>query len=220
MMTRDLSATAEWRSLMLVYTHWSVYFRMMSEISTRERIVSAANRLFYREGIRAVSVDAVAAEARITKRSLYYHFKSKDELVAAYLDYRDLPNLKAFRRWFDETDGDVADKVAGIFTNLAATSAHPKWKGCGFLRTSAELVNMPGHPAITIGAAHKKKVESWFSSCFAAAGIDDPETLARQIRLLLDGSFAVVMLHRDPSYMQSAGLAAQFLVRAAMKSAH
>lgn len=67
----------------------------METLPTRERIVAAANRLFYREGIRAVSVDAVAEEAGITKRSLYYHFKIKDELIEAYLCYLDHPNIDA-----------------------------------------------------------------------------------------------------------------------------
>ncbi|MDB5526261.1 MAG: TetR family transcriptional regulator [Rhizobium sp.] len=187
----------------------------MEPISTRERIVAAANRLFYREGIGRVSVDAVAEEAGLTKRTLYYHFRSKDDLIAAYLDYRDLPNLRAFQRWFDEADGNIADRIAGIFSNLAAAAAHPKWKGCGFLRTSAELANLPGHPAIRTGAAHKKKVESWLASTLAAEGIVNAEALARQIRLLLDGCFAVVMLHRDPSYFATAGLAAHALVSVA-----
>jgi AcrR family transcriptional regulator len=56
---------------------------------TRARILSAANNLFYAEGIRAVSVDAVAAKAGLTKKTLYYHFRSKDDLVAAYLAARD-----------------------------------------------------------------------------------------------------------------------------------
>src|SRR5882757_3550675 len=56
-----------------------------SAIPTRERIISAANALFYNDGIRGVSVDAVAAKAGVTKRTLYYHFRSKDDLVAAYL---------------------------------------------------------------------------------------------------------------------------------------
>jgi AcrR family transcriptional regulator len=190
---------------------------MMSEISTRERIVAAANRLFYRDGIGRVSVDAVAEEAGLTKRSLYYHFKSKDELIAAYLDYRDLPNLRAFRRWFDEADGSAADRIAAIFGKLAEAAAQPKWKGCGFLRTSAELVNLPGHPAIRTGAAHKKKVEAWLATCLAGDGVVNAGDLARQIRLLIDGAFAVAMLHRDPSYFKSAGAAAQALVEAAAR---
>jgi AcrR family transcriptional regulator len=130
-----------------------------SSETTRERIISAASKLFYDQGIRAVSVDAVAEKAGLTKRTLYYHFRSKDDLVAAYLAGRDQPNLALFQRWFAEADGGVPDKVAAIFRNLARAAAHPKWKGCGFLRTSAELANMPGHPAIKIGAAHKKKFE-------------------------------------------------------------
>ena len=186
----------------------------MSE-TTRERIISAASRLFYGEGIKSVSVDAVAAKAGVTKRTLYYHFKSKDELIAGYLLGRDQPNLALFQRWFAETDGEVADKTRGIFVHLAQSARHPKWKGCGFLRTSAELANLPGHPAIRIGAAHKKKFERWVQDCFEAAGIDDGLRLARQIMLLLDGSFAVSLLHRDPSNMETAGEAAYALVKAA-----
>jgi AcrR family transcriptional regulator len=187
----------------------------MDNLPTRERIVAAANKLFYREGIRAVSVDAVAEEAGITKRSLYYHFKSKDELIEAYLGYRDQPNLDAYRKWFSERGGTTAEKVAAIFENLARMASNPKWRGCGFLRTSAELANLPGHPAIVRGAAHKKKIERWLTDCLAADRIEAPEAVARQIILLLDGCFAVVMLHREPSYMLSAAEAARVLVETA-----
>jgi len=187
-----------------------------SSDTTRERIISAASKLFYSQGIRAVSVDAVAEQAGLTKRTLYYHFRSKDDLVAAYLAGRDQPNLALFQRWFAEADGGVPDKVAAIFRHLARAAAHPKWKGCGFLRTSAELANMPGHPAIKIGAAHKKKFEGWLRAVFEAERIAQASELGRQILLLLDGCFAVVLLHRDPSYMESAGQAARSLVAAAL----
>ncbi|WP_407166997.1 TetR/AcrR family transcriptional regulator [Bradyrhizobium sp. ORS 111] len=182
----------------------------------RERIIQAASALFYNEGIRRVSVDEVAAKAGLTKRTLYYHFRSKDNLVAAYLAARDQPNLALFRKWFAEADGGLPVKVEAIFRNLALSARHPKWKGCGFLRTSAELANMPGHPAIKIGAAHKKKFEDWLRATFAAEGIADPLRLARQTLLLLDGSFAVVLLHRDASYMETAGEAARSLIEAAL----
>jgi AcrR family transcriptional regulator len=187
-----------------------------SPYPTRERIISAASALFYNEGIKRVSVDAVAAKASLTKRTLYYHFKSKDDLVAAYLASRDQPNLELFKKWFTETEGGLPAKVEAIFRNLARSARHPKWKGCGFLRTSAELANMPGHPAIKIGAAHKKKFEDWLRLIFEAEGIGNASRLARQILLLLDGSFAVVLLHRDPSYMETAGEAAFSLTEAAL----
>jgi AcrR family transcriptional regulator len=185
-------------------------------IPTRERIISAANALFYNDGIRGVSVDAVAEKAGVTKRTLYYHFRSKDDLVAAYLAGRDQPNLALFRQWFSDAGGGLPDKVDAIFRNLARSARHPKWKGCGFLRTSAELANMPGHPAMKIGAAHKKKFEAWLHATFEAEGIAEPLRLARQILLLLDGSFAVVLLHRDPGYMETAGEAAHALIKAAL----
>jgi AcrR family transcriptional regulator len=187
------------------------------DTSTRERIIAAASKLFYDDGIKGVSVDAVAEKAGLTKRTLYYHFRSKDDLVAAYLEARDQPNLALFKRWFDEAAGRLPDKVAAIFSHLARAARHPKWKGCGFLRTSAELANMPGHPAIKIGAAHKKKFESWLRETFADARITDAAQLARQIVLLLDGSFAVVLLHRDATYIDTAGEAAATLVKAAMR---
>ena len=169
--------------------------------------------LFYSEGIRAVSVDAVAAKAGITKKTLYYHFASKDELIAAYLDRRDQPNLAAFARWFDAAEGDAADRTAAIFDRLAKAASRPGWQGCGFLRTSAELANLPGHPAIVIGRAHKKKFESWMAARLAEAGIADDAALARQIVVLLDGAFSTMLLHRDAGYIEAAGSAAAALVR-------
>src|SRR5690606_6360238 len=96
----------------LVGIHWAMGER---SATTRERIIKAAVKLFHGEGIRAVSVDAVAAKAGVTKRTLYYHFRSKDDLIAAYLETRDQPNLVVFRQWFDEAAGDIADKVEAIF---------------------------------------------------------------------------------------------------------
>lgn len=180
----------------------------------RERILQAAGKLFRQDGIRAISVDAIAEKAGLTKRTLYYHFRSKDDLIAAHLQARDEPNLSLFKRWFDEAEGDVAEKVASIFRHLAQSAGNAKWKGCGFLRTSVELVNLPGHPALVAARAHKKRVEDWLGSVFMKAGAGgDAPLLARQVMLLLDGAFAVVLLHRDPSYMETAAEAATDLIR-------
>ncbi|WP_299682751.1 TetR/AcrR family transcriptional regulator [uncultured Roseobacter sp.] len=181
-------------------------------LSAKDRILDAANRLFYGEGIRAVSVDAIAAKAGITKKTLYYHFKSKDDLIEAYLASRDQPNLTIYRKWFDEADGPLANRVEAIFLNLAQSARHPKWKGCGFLRTAGELANMPGHPAMKVGAAHKKKFEAWLCDVFEDAKTDNPDELARHVVLLMDGAFSTVLVHRDPEYLVSAGVAARTIV--------
>ncbi len=174
--------------------------------------MDAANRLFYSEGIRAVSVDSIAEKAGITKKTVYYHFKSKDDLIKAYLMSRDQPNLTLFKKWFDEAEGELPDKVAAIFLNLAQSARHPKWKGCGFLRTAAELANMPGHPAMKVGAAHKKKFEAWLSDVFADHCIARPEEMARYVVLLMDGAFSTVLVHRDPNYIEAAGQVSRSIV--------
>ncbi len=189
------------------------------ELSTKERIIEAANRLFYAEGIRAVSVDAIAAKAGITKKSLYYHFKSKDELMAAYLVSRDQPNMEVMRGWFEAAEGDLAARVTALFSGIERAAKHPKWRGCGFLRTAGELANMPGHPAIKAGGAHKKRLEAWLADEFEMAGINPAEKLARQVVLLLDGAFAIMMVHHDPDYIREAGEAARQLVDMKLKDA-
>lgn len=182
---------------------------------TRARIIEAASKLFYGEGIRAVSVDAVAEKAGVTKRTLYYHFESKDELVAAYLEARDQPNLKLMAGWFDKAEGGLPQKIEAIFQNLARSARHPRWKGCGFLRTAAELANLPGHPAIKIGARHKAGFERWLAGACADHGVAAPEELARQVVLLMDGAFSVMLVHRDPAYVEAAGRAAASLASTA-----
>ncbi|CAD5267534.1 DNA-binding transcriptional regulator, AcrR family [Bosea sp. 62] len=182
---------------------------------TRTRIIEAASKLFYGEGIRAVSVDAVAEKAGVTKRTLYYHFESKDELVAAYLEARDQPNLKLMAGWFDKAEGPLPQKIEAIFQNLARSARHPRWKGCGFLRTAAELANLPGHPAIKIGARHKAGFERWLAGACAEHGAGEPEELARQVVLLMDGAFSVMLVHRDPAYVEAAGRAAAALASSA-----
>jgi AcrR family transcriptional regulator len=178
---------------------------------TREKILSAANRLFYAEGIGRVSVDAVAEKAGVTKRTLYYHFRSKDDLVAAYLESRDQPNLHQFAKWFEAGGDTLPEKVAAMFDGLAKTARNPRWKGCGFLRTAAELANKPGHPAVKVGAAHKKKFEAWLAEQLADAA--EPAERARQIALLMEGAFSAMLIHRDPDYIRVAGETAAALVK-------
>jgi AcrR family transcriptional regulator len=182
---------------------------------TRERIVAAATKLFYGEGIRATSVDAVAAKAGVTKKTFYYHFQTKDELIAACLASRDQPTLALYARWFGETEGSTADKVRGLFKAFAQSANTPSWKGCGFLRTIAELASTPGHPAIKAGATHKKRFEAWMSDMLVRDSVQNAPAIARQIVVLLDGAATVMLIHRDPAYVEAAGEVAAALVEGA-----
>jgi len=180
--------------------------------ATREQIIQAADDLFYGEGIRCASMDAIAARAGVTKRTLYYHFDSKDDLIAAYLNARDEPTLSRYAAWLDETKGDLPEQILGVFKRLARVSKAARWKGCGFLRAAAELAGTPGHPALKIGSAHKKKFEAWLEGCVAAEGLSEPALRARQVMIVLDGAVAQVLIHRDPAYALAAGQVAAALV--------
>jgi AcrR family transcriptional regulator len=180
---------------------------------TRSNIVDAAARLFYGEGIRAVSMDAVAAKAGLTKRTLYYHFPSKDHLVTAYLEAQDQPTLALYRRWYAEAGGDVAQRVRGMFQGLTSVADRAKWRGCGFLRTTAELASTPGHPAVKAGSAHKKRFEAWLAETFASEGVRDASAIARKVLVLLDGAATIMLIHRDADYIRSASEVAEKLVK-------
>lgn len=182
--------------------------------NTREAILESASKLFYSEGIRAVSMDAVAERAKVTKKTLYYHFASKDDLIEGYLTGRDAPNLIQFSKWFDEEPGPVWEKVEAIFRRLSIAAQHPRWRGCGFLRTAGELANMPGHPAMKAAAMHKRNVESWLATSLAKADVPNAPSLARQILILLDGAFSTMLVHRDVDFIKQAGMAAAMLVKA------
>ena len=115
-----------------MYIHWLVYIGMPRDSSkTKDRTLDAANRLFYADGIGAVSVDAIAERAGVTKRTLYYHFASKDDLVARYLESRDQPNLAAFRKWFETADGNATDKTRALFEGVARAAKRLSWLGAG-----------------------------------------------------------------------------------------
>jgi AcrR family transcriptional regulator len=179
---------------------------------TRTLIIQAADDLFYGEGIRSASVDAIAEKAGVTKRTLYYHFRSKDDLIAAYLEARDEPTLARYEAWLDTTQGTLAEQITGFFEKLAQVANISKWKGCGFLRAAAELAGSPGHPAQKIGSAHKKKFESWLAGRITGEGFEDAALRARQLMILLDGAVAQMLIHRDPSYAMAAGKAAAALL--------
>ena len=185
---------------------------------TRRRLIAAADGLFYGQGIRAVGVDAVAEAAGVTKRTLYYHFASKDDLIAAYLEERDLPTLGRYQGLIPEPGEPAARQVRRIFEQLGKNAKDPSWRGCSFLRAAAEFANLPGHPARVVAARHKKRFEGWLNGILTADGFTEVADLARQIMILFDGAVAQILVHRDPSYALSARDAASTLLNRMNKS--
>src|SRR6266436_2481988 len=110
----------------------------------RGRILETADRLFYLQGIRAVGVDTVAAEAGISKRTLYNHFPSKDALIVAYLSRRLVP--------VESSDASPEAQLFGVFDRLERSFASDDFRGCRFVNAVAEL-GEPSHPANKIAVA-------------------------------------------------------------------
>lgn len=172
----------------------------------RERILETADRLFYRQGIRAVGVDAVAAAAGISKRTLYNHFPSKDELIVAYLQRRLTPS--------PETAGAPAEEILRLFGLMERAFADADFRGCPFVNAVAE-VGEPDHPARAVAVAFKEQQRQWFRDRLAAAGAPDPEGLAMQLMLLVDGAIAAALVRKDSTVARAAQAAAKALLAAA-----
>src|ERR1700719_3385603 len=156
----------------------------------RQRILDAASEMFYRDGIRAVGIDAIIAQSGVAKMSLYRNFPSKDALVAAWLEDR---NAFFWRRWGKaeaSRGGDPRGQLEAILDMVAATASNPKWRGCPFLNTGTEFPE-PGHPARAVILAHKRTVGERLRALAAAAEARDPDLLAEQLQLLIDGAYAI-----------------------------
>ena len=183
-----------------------------SAAQTKRRILEAAYGLFYRKGFTRVGVDLIAAQAGVTKRTLYDHFASKDDLLAAVLDFHRELALKRIREWSAPLSGDRDAIIDLLFSELAHWAAKPRWAGAGFTRLAMELADLPGHPARAIASRHKAEVEGWLADELASGGLGAAGERAREIMLLLEGSMSLMLIHGDPGIAKAAAAAAKRLV--------
>jgi AcrR family transcriptional regulator len=187
---------------------------------TRQRILDAAYKLFRQKGYSRVSMDEIAAATTVTKRTLYYHFTSKDSLLAAVLESQHRLALAAFRTFGDRLAGSPEAIVDGLFSQLAVWADRPRWAGSGFTRLVIELADLPGHPARTIARRHKALLEQHLAEVFAKAGIHAPRERAREIWLLSEGAISLILVHGDRGYAAAAAKAAKQLISAAARDGH
>lgn len=172
----------------------------------QERILETADRLFYGQGIRAVGVDTIAAEIGISKRTLYNHFPSKDDLIVAYLSRRLKPA--------PPSDRPPLDQILGAFDRLERTIATGVFRGCPFVNAVSELKE-PAHAANKIALTFKEQRRTWFQGHLGQLGIKDTEPLSMQLQLLIDGAIAAAIVRGDPKVAVAAREAATVLLKAA-----
>jgi AcrR family transcriptional regulator len=177
----------------------------MPRLSNPEQtILTSAYRLFHRHGFNRVSMDEIAAAARVTKRTLYYHFRSKDDLIAAALERQHELALATFRTWTSRLRGNPEAIVASMFGELQKWASQRDFFGSGLTRVAIELAEMPGHPARAIARRHKTMVEGLLAELLLKAGVRPARQRARQIYTLLEGATALMLVHGDKSYALAA----------------
>jgi AcrR family transcriptional regulator len=180
--------------------------RATAKAAMQERILDTADRLFYRQGIRVVGVDTVAAEIGISKRTLYNYFPSKDDLIVAYLSRRLRP--------IEPSDAPPAEQILEDFDRLERAMRKDGYRGCPFINAVAELAD-PAHAAHKIAVAHKEKRRMLFRKLLKQLNVVDPNALATQLMILGEGAVVQALVHGDPKMARAAREAARVLLMAA-----
>jgi AcrR family transcriptional regulator len=171
-----------------------------------ERILAAADKLFYGRGIRCVGVDSVAAEAGVSKRTLYHHYPSKDALIAAYLQGR-------FKH-LAPSDAPAREQILGNFDRLERLVADGSFRGCPYVNAVTELGD-PRHPAGKVAVQFKEQRRLWYRSLLERLDARNPDALATQLQILFEGALASALVRGDPALARSARDAAEVLLAAA-----
>jgi len=182
-------------------------------LAPRERLLNSARELFYRKGVSRTGVDELTEHAGISKMSLYAHFPSKDELIAEYVTDRD----RAFRRWLDEQMGAAPQepraRLLHVFDAVGSWVGQAHYCGCAFINAAAQL-NDPSHPGFAAAGAAKAALRARLEDLARDARLEEPERLARQLSLLIDGTLVAAAMERSGAPVAAAREAAAALVAA------
>jgi AcrR family transcriptional regulator len=162
----------------------------------RDRIFEVAADMFYRDGIRAVGVDAIVKAAGVNKISLYRSFPSKDALVVAYLEERSRSFLRRWDDDFDRLRDDPAAQLRAIMTHLAERTTGKDYRGCPFINFCAEFPD-PDHPGRHVARATKAGLRERFLVIAKALKVPNPRQLADGWLLLVEGAYAISQTFGD-----------------------
>ena len=157
-------------------------------VDVRERILETASRLFYSQGVRAVGVDLVVEEAGVAKTSLYRHFGTKDDLIAAFLHRED---EDFWKKWDDTAQRHRSNAEAELEAQLkwiGERVSRPNYRGCTQLNVAAEFPDQD-HPARAVATAHKKELLHRLKGIAEHLRARRPDQLAAQLSLLINGAF-------------------------------
>lgn len=174
----------------------------MVPLSTRDRLLDAATRIIAEESLSQLSIDRVTERAGLARRTFFLHFSSKDELLAQVLEYLRPAYAARYRQWTDGLDPDltVEERIYALFRNVVEMISQPGWRGCCFLRISAEFGDRQGHPVHAVVADAYRDMERWLESELSRGDYATPGLLAKQLAILLNGLLVMQLVHRTPCY--------------------
>jgi AcrR family transcriptional regulator len=157
----------------------------------RERILLTAHDLFYRQGIRSTGIDTVIARAGVTKVTFYRHFKSKNDLIVAYLEYRH----ERWMRWFTAALQRHGGTLQALVPTMAEWFRSPEYRGCAFINGVSEIA--PALPQVTeITRRHKAEMQQAIAALLP--DVRRRQTVARSLALVIDGSIVQAQFCSDP----------------------
>lgn len=182
-------------------------------LSARERLLAAADELFYAEGVHTVGIDRVIERAGVAKATLYSAFGSKDGLIRAYLTRRQQTMSDRMARQVARYDAP-RDRLLAVFESLGRSFTLPGFRGCPFINATVE--DPPGGAAQQPSDAFRASIRALFTEQAEAAGAADPERLAGQLALLYDGAIVGARMDRNPDAGAAACDIAAVLIDAAI----
>lgn len=178
----------------------------------RERLLDTAEELFYAEGIRAVGVERILSVSKVGRASFYRHFPSKENLVVAMLERRDL----RWRTWLAERVAAHGGGPLAVFDALGERFARADFRGCAFINTMIESAD-PTSSAHRVAASHKSRVTDYVESLLIADHHPEPATLARQLVMLMDGAIVTAVRERSVAPAERARAVAEALLAPATR---
>lgn len=190
--------------------------------SARQRLLQTAERLFYAEGIRAVGIDRIIAEAEVAKTTLYSHFPSKDALILAVLQKREVDVDNMFEKAIERSVQKGGTKLEGFFSGLKRWFQQPGFRGCSFINAAVELADSQ-HDASQFASAHKQRFHSRIEELIAE---DYSPAVAKAtsaaISLLVEGAIISAVLEASAKPADTAKATAMQLIDSfpGMNSSH
>jgi AcrR family transcriptional regulator len=178
--------------------------------SPRDRILDTASQLFYRDGYHAVGIDTIVERSGVAKMTLYRHFPSKDDLIAAYL-------VRANAEFWDWLEGEIAAvkepraKLMTAFEVTAKLATSPQCLGCTFQAAASEFPELD-HPGHEVARAHKRAVLERLAELAGDACLADPGGLAAQLLLLMDGAWVAARMFGPENHATAVADAARALI--------